>query len=160
MKQKNFLKILFWALLGAGALGFLAFSLRRPVAPRQQESAILMIDQLTTVESLASEAGTAESVPDKQTKQITQLEEQLSDPFALRVSVSSKQSKELKAGVDVGSLRLEGIWVDAGLRAAFISGQAVIEGDEIMGWRVEKIAKTQVELVSYNKRKVLKLEEE
>ncbi|MFH1683395.1 MAG: hypothetical protein ABIA67_00785 [Candidatus Margulisiibacteriota bacterium] len=87
----------------------------------------------------------------------------LVDPFIIRTSVKSlsepmtepEDGKEVKKETE---LVLEGIWVDSGMRVAFISEQAVIEGGTVMGWRVRRITKTQVVLVKGRENKTLKLE--
>ncbi|MBN2057504.1 MAG: hypothetical protein JW782_01735 [Candidatus Saganbacteria bacterium] len=92
-------------------------------------------------------------------------EPKLVDPFALRINVRRRgevtakpEEKEPKrAPVEP---ELEGIWVDSGMRVAFISGQALIEGGVVLGWRVSRITKTQVTLVKGGQTKILKLEEQ
>ena len=93
----------------------------------------------------------------------TMLKEGLVDPFALRVAVRSKslakqKPREEKEVKRVAEPKLEGIWVDSGMRVAFICGQALVEGSTIMGWRIKRITKTQVVLVKGKKSKILKLE--
>jgi len=85
----------------------------------------------------------------------------LVDPFALRINIRSKSEtpkEEKKEEVEEALPELEGIWVDSGMRVAFISNQAVVEGGLVMGWRVSRITKTQVTLTKGRRRKILKLE--
>ena len=90
----------------------------------------------------------------------------LTDPFALRVAVKLKTlpkpdvpKLEVKTPVQQGpEPQLEGIWVDSGMRVAFISGQTLVEGGSVLGWRVSKISKTQVVLVKGGRSKILELE--
>ncbi|MFH1347339.1 MAG: hypothetical protein ABIH22_01485 [Candidatus Margulisiibacteriota bacterium] len=87
----------------------------------------------------------------------------LVDPFVIRIPIKSsaepkkepEEKKEVKQEIEP---TLEGIWVDSGMKVAFVSGQAVIEGGIVMGWRVKKITKTQVFLVKGTREKILKLE--
>lgn len=85
----------------------------------------------------------------------------LVDPFALRINIRSKAETPKEDKKEVAKEpepELEGIWVDSGMRVAFISNQAVIEGGLVMGWRVTRITKTQVTLKKGSRRKILKLE--
>ncbi len=98
-------------------------------------------------------------------KVLEEEKKKLVDPFSLRIPVKTKKEiAEQKAKVVEKPVekpkepKLEGIWVDSGMRVAFISGQALIEGGTIMGWRVQRITKTYVVLVKKGARKVLKLE--
>ena len=87
--------------------------------------------------------------------------EDLVDPFALRIKIRSKsdQPKKDKKEASTEPLpKLEGIWVDSGMRVAFISNQAVVEGGLVMGWRVSRITKTQITLTKGRQKKILKLE--
>lgn len=87
---------------------------------------------------------------------------ELVDPFLIRVALKSSSAPTEKPEepevIKVAEPVLEGIWVDSGMRVAFISGQAVIEGGGVMGWRVKKITKTQVLLTKGSRKKILKLE--
>lgn len=85
------------------------------------------------------------------------------DPFALRINVRRRgeideKPKDDKPKAVVVEPELEGIWVDSGMRVAFISGQALIEGGVVLGWRVSSITKTQVTLVKGGQTKILKVE--
>ena len=53
---------------------------------------------------------------------------------------------------------LEGIWVDANLRVAFISGQALAAGEKVLGWTVVSITREKVVLQKGPASKNLRLE--
>jgi len=96
-------------------------------------------------------------------KKIVREARELVDPFSLRVSVRSKKEIEAKPGVALKPAprpepKLEGIWVDPNLRAAFISGQVMTEGSIIMGWRVDRIFRTEVWLKKGKSLKILRME--
>lgn len=89
----------------------------------------------------------------------------LTDPFALRVAKKSKFKEtsvpeappEEKPAVKAVGLVLEGIWVDSNMKVAFISGQALGIGDNILGWKVTSISKDQVVLSNGSATKILKM---
>jgi len=88
--------------------------------------------------------------------------EKLTDPFALRINVRAaggqKEGVEIPAGATTG-LKLEGVWVDSGVRMAFISGWTLTEGQSVQGWQVKRIERNQVLLVKGEKSRILRLEE-
>ncbi|MBI5399876.1 hypothetical protein HZB07_04620 [Candidatus Saganbacteria bacterium] len=77
----------------------------------------------------------------------------LVDPFVLRVAVQpiveAKNQPGVSAIVEVKIFepQLEGVWIGEDMKIAFISGQALIEGGTIGGWRVRTIARDHVVLV-------------
>ena len=99
----------------------------------------------------------------------------LADPFSLRVAVRTKQEEEedrqataaraaaLAANPEtvkqVAPLELQGVWVEAGTKIAFISDQSVRIGDTIQGWRLVSIGKDRVVLTRGGSTKILRLEE-
>jgi hypothetical protein len=99
----------------------------------------------------------------------------LVDPFALRVAVRTRQEEEedrqaavaraaaLAANPEtvkqVAPLELQGVWVEAGTKAAFISDQSLRIGDTIQGWRLVSIGKDRVVLTRGGSTKILRLEE-
>ncbi len=97
----------------------------------------------------------------------------LIDPFALRIAVRRIAEMEAKPagptppgapGATVTPpkpkriIKLEGIWIDATMRVAFISGQALVEGGRVMGWKVAQITRDRVVLVRDGQTKILTLE--
>jgi hypothetical protein len=98
----------------------------------------------------------------KAEKPVREEKVELIDPFSLRISVlpkSAVKSMEEKKGAKIADEpELEGIWVDSGMRVAFISGQALTEGAVVLGWRVQRITKTEVLLVKGKQKKILRLE--
>jgi hypothetical protein len=93
----------------------------------------------------------------------------LVDPFSVRIMVVSRSEDEARRArlaelkTETGEPRevepkLEGVWVGAGLKAAFISGQLVTEGGMVMGWTLIQINKTGVVLRKGSAIKTLKLE--
>lgn len=114
-------------------------------------------------------AATTIITEESQAKQITELEVsapsaevKLVDPFSLRLPVRKKATPTDNANppatIQVATPQLEGIWVDSGMRVAFISGQSLSVGDTIMGWRVAAIYSSQVVLQRGSETKTLKLE--
>lgn len=98
-------------------------------------------------------------------KRIYREAKQLVDPFVLRVAARSKtkvkdkaKPTEKKVVKKPAEPRLEGIWVGADLKAAFISGSVMTEGGIIMGWRVASISPTKVVLRKGKRSKILRLE--
>lgn len=98
-------------------------------------------------------------------------EKPLIDPFAFRIAVRRKVEVEVKPagptppGAPTGTpekpkkvIKLEGIWIDATMKVAFISGQALVEGGRVMGWKVAKIYRDQVVLARAGQTKILFLE--
>ena len=89
--------------------------------------------------------------------------EKLTDPFALRINVrvtgGQKEVEEGPAEETNTGLKLEGIWVDSGVKMVFVSGLTLSEGQSVQGWQVKKIERTQVLLVKGEKSRMLKLEE-
>jgi hypothetical protein len=88
---------------------------------------------------------------------------ELIDPFQIRVKVTPKVVRGLATLAHTeeakpASPHLEGIWVDANMKVAFISGQTVMEGDKVLGWQVVRIQKNLVIITKGNKQKILKLE--
>jgi len=81
------------------------------------------------------------------------------DPFALRLDVLSKLASGISGEAAAAGIKLEGIWFNSELRAAFIGGNVVTEGEDVAGWRVRKIYKDRVDLVRQNEIKILKLED-
>ncbi len=91
----------------------------------------------------------------------------LVDPFSLRVEVKTRAEMpppeptpspgEEKPAAKPAEPKLEGIWVDSGMKIAFISGQAVPLGGKVMGWKVVSISKENVVLQKGSATKTLKL---
>ena len=101
------------------------------------------------------------------------VEAKLVDPFALRIAVRNKAEEAAKAApapaptapggekppaVKTAGPKLEGVWIDSGMRIAFISGQALNVGGRIMGWRVASISRDSVVLQKGSVSKTLRLE--
>lgn len=92
-------------------------------------------------------------------------EVKLIDPFALRISVGKRE--EVPPALEAApanapkpvELKLEGIWVDARMKVAFISGQSLPVGESIGGWRVTSISKDRVILRKGSENKILIMEE-
>lgn len=92
------------------------------------------------------------------------------DPFALRIGVKRREElpppppEDKASGTPATSTakpvepKLEGIWVDSGMKVAFISGQALTVGSEILGWRVSGISREQVIMTRGLRTKILRLE--
>ena len=120
---------------------------------------------------VTAEAGTGDifeiTMPDKEVN--------LVDPFALRVAVRTRQEEEEEKQASaarsaalaanpatvkqVAPLELQGVWVEAGTKAAFISDQSLRIGDTIQGWRLVSIGKDRVVLTRGGSTKILRLEE-
>jgi hypothetical protein len=89
----------------------------------------------------------------------------LVDPFSARIAARKKVPNtggpggNQSAQVNPDDPKLEGIWVDSGMKVAFISGQAVNEGSDISGWKVVAIYKDYVVLQKDLTQKRLKMEE-
>ncbi|HVN67462.1 MAG TPA: hypothetical protein VMT55_03750 [Candidatus Sulfotelmatobacter sp.] len=94
-------------------------------------------------------------------------ERELVDPFSARVAASKKvlgpanpgENQPAQENSPPADLKLEGIWVDSGMKVAFISGQAVNLGAEISGWKVVAISKDNVVLQKGSFQKRLQVEE-
>jgi hypothetical protein len=91
---------------------------------------------------------------------------QLVDPFDLRVAVRRKVPEtgipllgKPKEPPRPQEIRLEGIWIDAGMKVAFISSQALQVGEKIRGWTVSSILKDRVLLEKGSQIKILRMEE-
>jgi hypothetical protein len=92
----------------------------------------------------------------------------LINPFARRIAVLSKAEIDASKSqapaqpqpgeVKIKTPHLEGIWVDSGMRVAFISGQTLSVGGQVLGWKVTKILKDSVVLLKDGNYKVLKME--
>ncbi len=140
--MQAYLPDLFKARLGDGS-----GEMDRPVAEPAQSAA------KTSAEAAVA---TAESGGEQK-----KVKKDLVDPFALRINIRSKQDRPKEDQKEIANEpdpTLEGIWVDSGMRVAFISNQAVVEGGMVMDWRVSRITKTQVTLTKGSRRKILKLE--
>jgi hypothetical protein len=96
-------------------------------------------------------------------------EARIIDPFALRISVKTRAEEPLPPPTIPGEgkpkpaekpvePKLEGIWVDSGMKIAFISGQALPVGGAVLGWKVVSISKEQVVLQKGSATKTLRLE--
>jgi len=93
-------------------------------------------------------------------------ESELADPFAIRIKVRKKVTEAAKPaegqpGMEKpkpAALKLEGIWVDSGMKVAFISGQAVNRGGVVSGWKVTSISEDRVVLQKGSVQKTLKVE--
>jgi hypothetical protein len=96
-------------------------------------------------------------------------EVRLVDPFALRIGVKTRVEEPLptpttlppagsKPAVKPVEPQLEGIWIDAEMKVAFISGQALPVGGKVLGWKVITIAKDHVVLQKGSGKRTLKLE--
>jgi hypothetical protein len=92
----------------------------------------------------------------------------VADPFSLRVPVSKIGAGEGAQGevspstavyVPQNTWELGGIWVTKGLKYALIGDDSVAEGEEINGWRVQKITANSVTLTKGSETKLLRLEE-
>lgn len=90
----------------------------------------------------------------------------LTDPFSMRAKVTRRDRKKTVAEPVQGESTkesipvLEGIWVDSSMKVAFISGRAINEGGQIMGWRVTRIDERSVTIRKGSRKKILKLEVE
>ena len=92
-------------------------------------------------------------------------EVKLLDPFALRIEVKTRAEEPLPVVKPPGpepakpvEPQLEGIWIDADRRIAFISGQALSVGGAVLGWKVSSIGKERVILQKGSLTKTLKVE--
>jgi len=97
-------------------------------------------------------------------------EKPLIDPFAIRIPVRHKVEVEVRPGAmppgapaaltqkPKNVIKLEGIWIDATMKVAFISGSALVEGGKVMGWKVAKIYRDRVVLARDGQTKILLLE--
>lgn len=95
-------------------------------------------------------------------------EVKLIDPFALRIGVKTRAEEPLptpaapaaaaKPGAPPVEPKLEGVWIDAERKIAFISGQALSVGGKVLGWKVVSIARDRVVLKKGSAAKTLKLE--
>jgi len=120
-------------------------------------------------------AATGEKTPEAiaATEAVSTAEVKLVDPFALRIEVTSKAEQAARAAppaaapspggekpkeVKPAGPRLEGVWIDSGMRIAFISGQALNVGGAIMGWKVVSISTDRVVLRKGSVSKTLRLE--
>jgi len=88
---------------------------------------------------------------------------ELSDPFSLRINVKrkvieSKAPEKPEEKPKPAGPVLEGVWIDSGMRVAFISGQALGVGSKIMGWKVTSITKDRVVLEKGSQVKILRME--
>ncbi|MFH1361100.1 MAG: hypothetical protein ABIH69_00365 [bacterium] len=162
MNRKKILLILLGLVLGYGLFTFWSLS-RRPAKQIAKKDTNLLIVREVGAPRVVIE--TKSSAP---TKEAALAQKQkpapkkvfLVDPFALRLAVQGVGGAAGKEGAPVASGPiLEGIWVDPKLRAAFISGQVVTEGEDVLGWRIRKIAKDQVDLVKQNQVMILRLED-
>ena len=118
----------------------------------------------------AQEVVSDEAYMFKQIKSVLKQDKLLTDPFTLRIAVTRKivevpKTETASPGATVltvqkpkPGLKLEGIWIDSGMRVAFISGRTLVEGNSIMGWKLLKIYPEQIILKQNNKVKILKLE--
>jgi hypothetical protein len=91
------------------------------------------------------------------------------DPFALRVEIKKRAilppppPEADKSGTPAPTvkpieLHLEGVWVDSGMKVAFISGQTLSVGGTILGWRVSSINREQVVLTKGTQTKIMRVE--
>jgi len=89
-------------------------------------------------------------------------EKPLIDPFAIRIPVRHKVEAEVKPTAltqkPKNVIKLEGIWIDATMKVAFISGSALVEGGKVMGWKLAKIYRDRVVLARGGQTKILLLE--
>ena len=118
-----------------------------------------------SLEALAPAKTTAGTVETMASTEAKTKNVELTDPFVLRVAVqplaTEKEIANEVASFEARNVEpvLEGIWVGEDMKIAFISGQALIEGSTIMGWRVRTITKNQVVLGrSDGRTKILRLE--
>ncbi|OGC11707.1 hypothetical protein A3K48_04345 [candidate division WOR-1 bacterium RIFOXYA12_FULL_52_29] len=137
--------------------------------PQQQKTAPAAHLVMQTPAPEKTVAGTTEAAP-KPTlppppSPEAEKEKELVDPFALRIKVkgvgeaapAKPVSTEPKEAVPLP--KLEGIWWDADMKVAFISGQAIPVGGSIMGWKVVAINKDRVVIRKGSSEKTLKMEE-
>lgn len=96
-------------------------------------------------------------------------EAKMIDPFALRIEVKTRAEEPLPVVKEPGHApegpvvkpaepQLEGVWIDADMRVAFISGQSLPVGGTVMGWKVTSIGKERVILQKGSLTKTLKVE--
>ncbi|MCU0641123.1 MAG: hypothetical protein MUC35_03420 [Candidatus Margulisbacteria bacterium] len=96
-------------------------------------------------------------------------EVRLIDPFALRIEVKTRAESPLpllptspadpsKPVVKPVEPHLEGVWIDAERKIAFISGQSYSVGGVVLGWKVTAIGKDRVTLQKGSAIKTLKVE--
>jgi len=102
-----------------------------------------------------------QAFPGQPSEEVKKIE--LSDPFSLRVNVKrkvleSKPPEKPEERLKPAEPVLEGIWIDSGMRVAFISGQALGVGSKIMGWKVTSITRDQVVLERGSQVKILRME--
>jgi len=153
MKNKKIILILLGASLGVVAFfGWPIF--RGLVTPEIRD--VLIVREVGSPMVVPAKSATLEPVEVKTEKKAPLA---MVDPFALRLDVTSKLASGISGEASVGGLKLEGIWFNSELKAAFIAGNVATEGEIVAGWRVRKIYKDRVELVRQNELKTLKLED-
>lgn len=124
------------------------------------------VKKAPVVASQAATAASGEAATVKETKPKLETPPAV-DPFARRVTVWTKgeieeqaaEAASRPAGPNPEDPQLEGIWVDSGRRVAFISGQTVNLGGEVLGWTVTSIQQDRVVLEKGSREKILKMEE-
>lgn len=153
----------YWPLLApylpAGQVG-------QPTKPPAAAPNPVIVPALPEAASKAPTKETAEMEIEVPTEEVN-----LIDPFALRVEVKTRAEEPLpppafpqpggpeRPTVKPAELKLEGVWINSGMRIAFISGQALPIGGKIMGYRVMAIDKENVVLQKGAATKTLRLEE-
>jgi len=166
-------------ILLVAAIGYALFTywpLVSPYLPSFEEAGpVGTVPAPAPVPSPEVAAVTKAATPEAEVPAVTAptVEAKLVDPFALRIAVRNKAEEAAKAApapaptapggekppaVKTTGPKLEGVWIDSGMRIAFISGQALNVGGKIMGWRVASISRDSVVLHKGSVSKTLRLE--
>ncbi|PIS28113.1 hypothetical protein COT42_09020 [Candidatus Saganbacteria bacterium CG08_land_8_20_14_0_20_45_16] len=162
--KKRVLIVIIVCLVVIGALLAWRLQLGAQRSPTKQNKAVLapLVKNIRPVARPSQEVAlTKEAAAKPATKSVT-IGPIGENPFARRISVYTKD--ELAAQppgteeVRVLEPKLEGIWLSATTKVAFISGQSLSQGGQVFGWRVSQILRDRVILYKDGIVKVLKLE--
>jgi len=113
----------------------------------------------TTLPIVDQVAGSPKKAVKEVNENLTAAQINLADPFVVKIGVKKKDATPATVDqVKPAEPVLEGVWVDSGMRVAFISGQSLPVGGKIMGYRIISILKDQVILEKGGHIKTLKME--
>jgi hypothetical protein len=141
-----------------------------PYKPPTQSAVTAPVVKPAAKPAGTSSAEAAEKPPEPLDEIVTPtIEVKLIDPFALRIDVKTRAEEPLpavklpgpeseKPAVKPAEPKLEGVWIDSGMRVAFISGTSLPVGGTILGWKVTSINKERVILQKGSLTKTLKVE--
>lgn len=160
-------------LILAVSLAYVAFTYwpgRAPIFPGNlsRDKSVAVVQTLTLAAGATMETREAERA-DIDLLYLPTHEVRAIDPFALRIGVKRREELPPPEAESPGTPaaptakpvepKLEGIWVDSGMKVAFISGQALTTGSKILGWHVSSISREQVIMTRGSQTKILRLEE-